>query len=89
MAELEPQSIEELEAASEDFEALVAAGLTAVIAQVLAEQGIENLSAITPSVVDMIITLWNDYVENRLIPFLSVSMADAVSMADNGDQPCE
>lgn len=77
MAELEPQSIEELEAASEDFEALVAAGLTAVIAQVLAEQGIENLSAITPSVVDMIITLWNDYVENRLIPFLSVSMADA------------
>lgn len=77
MAELEPQSIEELEAASEDFEALVAAGLAAVIAQVLAEQGIENLSAITPSVVDMIVNLWNDYVDSRLIPFLSVSMLDA------------
>lgn len=77
MAELEPQSIEELEAASEDFEALVAAGLAAVIAQVLAEQGIENLSAITPSVVDMIVNLWNEYVDNRLIPFLSVSMLDA------------
>ena len=77
MAELEPQSIEELEAAAEDFEALVAAGLAAVLAQVMAEQGIENLSAITPSVVDMIISLWNEYVDDRLIPFLSMSMIEA------------
>ena len=78
MAELEPQSIEELEAAAEDFEALVVAGLTAVIAEVLVAQGIEDLSAITPSVVDMIVNLWNAYVDERLVPFLSVSMLNAI-----------
>lgn len=77
MAEIEPQSIEELEAAASDFEALVAAGLAAVIAQVMAEQGIESLSAITPSVVDMIVNLWNEYTDERLMSFLSVSMDDA------------
>lgn len=77
MAEIEPQSIEELEAAAEDFEALIAAGLAAVIAQVMAEQGIESLSVITPSVVDMIVNLWNEYTDDRLLPFLSVSMDDA------------
>jgi hypothetical protein len=74
MAELQPQSIEELEAAAEEYEALVAAGLVLVVAAAAEEVEHNNLSTLSGAVVDVITTLWNAYVEDQLIPALSASM---------------
>lgn len=77
MAELEPQSLEELEAAAEEYEALVAAGLVLVIAQVVAEFEESDLASLTTAVVDRITALWNEYVDATLLPALSISMTIA------------
>lgn len=77
MAELEPQSIEELEAAAEEYEALVAAGLVLVVAAAAEEVEHNNLSTLSAAVVDIITTLWNEYVDAKLIPALTVSMSIA------------
>jgi len=77
VAELEPQSIEELEAASEEYEALIAAGLVLVVAAAAEEIEHNNLSTLSTAVVDIITTLWNEYVDAKLIPALTVSMAIA------------
>lgn len=77
MAELEPQSIEELEAVAEEYEALVAAGLVLVVAQAAEEVEHNNLSSLSAAAVDLITRLWNEYVDAKLIPALTVSMSDA------------
>jgi hypothetical protein len=79
VAELEPQSIEELEAAAEAFEALVSAGLADVLAEVLGEEDFaaEDISALSPSDVDRITALWEAFVVGTLLPFLATSMASA------------
>jgi len=77
VAELEPQSIEELEAASEEYEALIAAGLVLVVAAAAEEIEHNNLSTLSTAVVDIITTLWNEYVDAKLIPALTVSMSIA------------
>ena len=77
MTELEPQSIEELEAAAEEYEALVAAGLVIVAAQVAEELESSGISTLTTAAVDIIMRLWNEYVEGKLLPALSISMSNA------------
>lgn len=77
MAELEPQSIEELEAAAEEYEALVAAGLVLVVAAAAEEVEHNNLSTLSAAVVDLITALWNEYVDATLLPALTVSMSIA------------
>ena len=77
MAELEPQSIEELEAAAEEYEALVVAGLAIVIAEVVAQLEEGNMATLTTAAVDLITTLWNEYVDAKLLPALSASMTIA------------
>jgi hypothetical protein len=79
VAELEPLSLDDLEAAAEAFEALVSAGLADVIADVLGEEDFsaDDISALSPSDVDRITALWEAYVVGTLLPFLSVSMASA------------
>lgn len=78
MAELEPQSLEELEAAADAFEALVSAGLADVIAQVLDEESANvDLATLAPSDVDRITALWEAFVVGTLLPFLATSMASA------------
>lgn len=78
MAELEPQSLDDLEAAAEAFEALVTAGLADVLAEALGDDfDADDLAALSPSDVDMITTLWEAFVVSMLLPFLSVSMASA------------
>jgi hypothetical protein len=79
VTELEPQSIEELEAAAEAFAALVAAGLVDVIAAVLGEESFsaEDISTLSPSDVDQITTLWEALVVGTLLPFLASSMTSA------------
>lgn len=77
MAELEPQSIEELEAAAEEYEALVAAGLVLVVAAAAEEVEHNNLSTLSAAVVDLITALWNAYVEETLLPALTLSMRSA------------
>lgn len=77
MAELEPQSIEELEAAAEEYEALVVAGLAIVIAEVVAQLEEGNTATLTTAAVDLITTLWNEYVDAKLLPALSASMTIA------------
>lgn len=74
MAELEPQSIEELEAAAEEYEALVVAGLAIVIAEVVAQLEEGSTATLTTAAVDLITALWNEYVDAKLLPALSASM---------------
>lgn len=77
MAELEPQSVEELEAAAEEYEALVAAGLVLVAAEVAAQIEDNSLATLSAAAVDIITALWNVYTEETLLPALSVSMFSA------------
>lgn len=79
MAELEPLSIDELEAAAEAFAALVARGLQDVIAQVVEESGLssEDLSTLSPADVDRITVLWEAFVSGTLLPFLVSGMSSA------------
>lgn len=77
MTELEPQSIEELEAAAEEYEALVVAGLALIAAQVATEMEDSSLAALSAAAVDRITALWNEYVDAKLVPALSVSMTIA------------
>jgi hypothetical protein len=77
VAEIEPQSLEELDAAADAFAALVAAGLVEVIAQVLEEAAVDDIAALAPSDVDRITVLWGAFVTASLLPFLAASMADA------------
>lgn len=77
MAELEPQSLEELEAAADAFAALVAAGLAEVVAQALEESGIDSTAALSPFDADRITVLWETFVVGTLLPFLATSMANA------------
>lgn len=77
MAELEPQSIEELEAAAEEYEALVAAGLVLIAAEVASQIENGSLATLSAAAVDLITTLWNAYVDDTLLPALTASMADA------------
>lgn len=94
MAELEPQSLEELEAAADAFEALVAQGLADVIAEVLGDDFDSiDLAALSPSDVDRITALWEAFVIGTLLPFLATSMASASEetalalIGALGDQP--
>lgn len=77
MTELEPQSIEELEAAAEEYEALVVAGLVLIAAEVAAQMQEGGLSSLSAAAVDLITTLWNEYVAGTLLPALSISMSSA------------
>lgn len=77
MAELEPQSIEESEAASEEYEALVAAGLVIIAAQVASDIEDGSLASLAPSAADIITSLWNAYVDGKLLPALTISMTSA------------
>jgi hypothetical protein len=77
VAELEPQSLEELEAAAEEYEALVAAGLVLVVAAAAEEVEHNNLSTLSAAVVDLITALWNEYVDATLLPALTLSMSEA------------
>lgn len=77
MAELEPQSVEELEAAAEEYAALVAAGLALIAAEVARQVASGTLSSLSEAAVDLITTLWNAYVEETLLPALTLSMVDA------------
>lgn len=77
MAELEPQSLDDLEAAAEAFEALVSAGLVEVVAAVLEESGVETVAELSPSDADRITVLWEAYVTATLLPFLAASMVEA------------
>lgn len=77
MAELEPQSIEELEAAAEEYEALVAAGLVLIAAEVASQIENGSISTLSVAAVDLITALWNAYVEETLLPALTLSMRSA------------
>lgn len=79
MAELEPLSLEELEAAAEAFAALVDRGLNDVMEQVLDEAGLtsEDLATLSPSDVDRVTVLWEAFVAASLLPFLAAGMANA------------
>jgi hypothetical protein len=77
VAELEPQSIEELEAAAAEYEALVAAGLALIAAEVARQIANGTLSSLSVAAVDTITALWNTYVEETLLPALTLSMIDA------------
>lgn len=77
MAEVEPQSIEELEAAAAEYEALVAAGLALIAAEVARQIASGTLSSLSVASVDIITALWNAYVEETLLPALTLSMIGA------------
>lgn len=78
MAELEPQSLAELEEAADAFEALVTAGLAEVIAEVLGDDfNSIDPSTLSPSDIDRITVLWEAFVIGTLLPFLATSMASA------------
>jgi hypothetical protein len=77
VAELEPQSIEELEAAAQEYEALVAAGLVLVVAAAAEEVEHNSLSTLSTAAVDLITALWNEYVDATLLPALTLSMSSA------------
>lgn len=79
MAELEPLSLAEIEAATEAFADLVEQGLDQVIDQALAEAGLtrDDIEEVTPADVDRINALWGAYVAAVLLPFLNNSMAEA------------
>lgn len=79
MDELEPQSLADLEAAAEAFEALVSSGLADVLGEVLGESDIDNvdLTALSAMEIDRITVLWEAFVIGTLLPFLATSMAQA------------
>lgn len=77
MAELEPQSIEELEAAAAEYEALVAAGLALIAAEVARQIASGSISTLSVAAVDLITALWNEYVGETLLPALTLSMISA------------
>jgi hypothetical protein len=77
VAELEPQSIEELEAAAEEYEALVVAGLVLIAAEVASQIENGSLATLSAAAVDLITTLWNAYVDEKLLPALTLSMMSA------------
>lgn len=95
MAEVEPLSLDELEAAADAFAALVAAGLADVVAQVIEESGLsgDDLAALSTADADRITTLWEAFVVASLLPFLATSMATASEETARalvnviGDQP--
>jgi hypothetical protein len=77
VAEIEPQSIEELEAVAEEYEALAVAGLALVIAQVVEDFEHTNLATLSADAVDLITALWNAYVDEKMLPALTLSMFEA------------
>lgn len=77
MAEMEPQSIEELEAAAEEYEALVAAGLALIATEIARQIADSSIATLSGSAVDLITALWNTYVDETLLPALTVSMLSA------------
>jgi hypothetical protein len=77
VAELEPQSIEELEAAAEEYGALVAAGLVLIAAEVASQLEDSSLASLSVAAVDAITALWSAYVEETLLPALTLSMVSA------------
>lgn len=81
MAEVDPLTPEESEAAAEAFAALVAQGLESVITQVMEEAGIaeEDLATLAPADVDRITVLWEAFVAGSLLPFLVESIGNAHS----------
>lgn len=74
---MEPQSIEELEAAAEEYEALVAAGLALIAAEIARQIADSSIATLSGSAVDLITALWNTYVDETLLPALTVSMLSA------------
>jgi len=77
VAELEPQSIEELEAAAAEYEALVAAGLVLIAAEVASQIENGSLASLSVAAADIITALWNAYVDETLLPALTASMISA------------
>jgi hypothetical protein len=72
------QTLEELELSSEEFEALVMAGLTAAMIEVMNTEDIERaLRHADQTAMDAIVTIWAAYVAAELSPALQLNMIDA------------
>lgn len=78
MATVPLQTLEELELSSEEFEALVMAGLTAAMIEVMNTEDIERaLREADQTAMDAIVTIWAAYVADELSPALELNMLDA------------
>jgi len=72
------QTLEELELSSEEFEALVMAGLTAAMIEVMNTEDIERaLREADQTAMDAVVTIWAAYVAAELSPALELNMLDA------------
>jgi len=78
MATVPLQTLEELELSSEEFEALVMAGLTAAMIEVMNSEDIERaLRNADQTAMDAIVTIWAAYVAAELSPALELNMLNA------------
>jgi hypothetical protein len=78
MATVPLQTLEELELSSEEFEALVMAGLTAAMIEVMNTENIERaLRNADQTAMDAIVTIWAAYVAAELSPALELNMLNA------------
>jgi hypothetical protein len=78
MAVVPLQTLEELDISAEDFEALVMAGLTAAMIEVMNTEDIERaLRHADQNALDVIVTLWAAYVAAELTPALELNMLSA------------
>jgi hypothetical protein len=78
MATVPLQTLEELELSSEEFEALVMAGLTAAMIEVMSTEDIERaLREADQTAMDAIVTIWAAYVAAELSPALELNMLSA------------
>jgi len=78
MATVPLQTLEELELSSEEFEALVMAGLTAAMIEVMNSEDIERaLRNADQTAMDAIVTIWAAYVATELSPALELNMLNA------------
>jgi hypothetical protein len=78
MATVPLQTLEELELSSEEFEALVMAGLTAAMIEVMNSEDIERaLREADQTAMDAIVTIWAAYVAEELSPALELNMLSA------------
>jgi hypothetical protein len=72
------QTLEELELSSEEFEALVMAGLTSAMIEVMNTEDIEKaLRNADQTALDAIVTIWAAYVAAELSPALELNMLSA------------
>jgi hypothetical protein len=78
MATVPLQTLEELDLSAEEFEALVMAGLTAAMIEVMSTEDIERaLREADQTAMDTIVTLWAVYVAEELSPALELNMLNA------------